>query len=202
MPSGRNGGGGAYYDHDSAASRYEREGARREAWSHGGSVDANRDYTEHNATARCEFDTDFTTHESQRHRDARAGRFDEEYAEPSSAYESDAVRLCEQMAGVLRDRMKSADAAGRAIREARESLDPEAVMARARAEAEAWTHGKSKLASLKAAQQLSPLGVRAVIAERDELRFQLRNAAQLLNTVQFVCLFVCLCLCVCVPVCT
>eukprot|EP01147_Barroeca_monosierra_P006481 gene6481-9355_t len=102
----------------------------------------------------------------------------EQQPEPSSVHESNAIRLCEQLSTVLRERMSKADNTARAIQAVRESLDPEAVVARARAEAEAWTHGKSKLASLKAAQQLSPLGVRAVIAERDELRYQLRKAAQ------------------------
>ncbi|EGD82983.1 hypothetical protein PTSG_03620 [Salpingoeca rosetta] len=104
--------------------------------------------------------------------------------EPSSAHRSDALRLLEQMTSTVRERMAKADETNRAIRAARESLDSEAVMARARAEAEAWTHGKSKLASLKAAQHMSPLGVRAVLAERDELRYQLRKAAQELAKVE------------------
>lgn len=110
----------------------------------------------------------------------------EQQPEPSSVHESNAIRLCEQLSTVLRERMSKADNTARAIQAVRESLDPEAVVARARAEAEAWTHGKSKLASLKAAQQLSPLGVRAVIAERDELRYQLRKAAQELGKVQYI----------------
>jgi hypothetical protein len=43
--------------------------------------------------------------------------------------------------------------------------------------------GKSKLVSSKLVSNLSPLGVQAVVAERNELRFQLRKAADELRKV-------------------
>eukprot|EP00056_Hartaetosiga_gracilis_P009129 m.130992 g.130992 ORF g.130992 m.130992 type:complete len:909 (-) comp13065_c5_seq1:70-2796(-) len=95
-----------------------------------------------------------------------------------------ALRQCEELTQSMQHQMTAADETVRAIRAAQDALDTQLAMKTAKAEAEAWTHGKSKLASLKAAQNLSPLGVRAVIAERDELRYQLRKASQVLKKVE------------------
>ena len=59
----------------------------------------------------------------------------------------------------------------------------ELMLAKAHAEAEAWTKGKTKLTASKLVSNLSPLGVQAVVAERNELRFQLRKAADELRKV-------------------
>ncbi|EDQ88265.1 uncharacterized protein MONBRDRAFT_32920, partial [Monosiga brevicollis MX1] len=91
--------------------------------------------------------------------------------------DSPAVRLCEDFQQHLSSRMSETEQAAAAMRDARHNINAEAMLAQAKAEAEAWRHDKSRIASVKAAQNLSPLGVRAIIAERDELRYQLRKAA-------------------------
>ena len=98
--------------------------------------------------------------------------------------DSAAVRQCEEYQEHLSQRMAQADGAAKAVRNAQETINAETMLAQAKAEAEAWKHDKSTLASIKAAQNLSPLGVRAIIAERDALRYQLRKAAAELHKVR------------------
>lgn len=97
--------------------------------------------------------------------------------------DSFAIRQCEEFRQQLSERMVQAEHASKALLEAKQNIHVEAMLAQAKAESEAWKHDKSKLAAVKAAQHLSPLGVRAIIAERDELRYQLRKAASELTKV-------------------
>eukprot|EP00730_Choanoeca_flexa_P018063 TRINITY_DN8762_c0_g1_i2.p1 TRINITY_DN8762_c0_g1~~TRINITY_DN8762_c0_g1_i2.p1 ORF type:complete len:939 (+),score=307.98 TRINITY_DN8762_c0_g1_i2:181-2997(+) len=97
---------------------------------------------------------------------------------------SSAIRRCEEYQEYLSERMQQADSAAKAMRNAQETINAETMLAAAKAEAEAWKHDKSKLASFKAAQNLSPLGVRTIIAERDALRYQLRKAAAELHKIE------------------
>ena len=97
---------------------------------------------------------------------------------------SSAVRQCEQYQEMLSERMAQAERTAKAMRNAKQTINAETLLAQAKIEAEAWKNDKSKLASFKSAQHLSPLGVRTVIAERDELKYQLRKASAELGKVE------------------
>eukprot|EP00042_Codosiga_hollandica_P056699 m.824179 g.824179 ORF g.824179 m.824179 type:complete len:1032 (+) comp59405_c0_seq1:154-3249(+) len=114
-------------------------------------------------------------------RPSLAGREDLPSDQPTS--DGTVARELQDLEVVIERRMKTAEATSRALREARETVNVELMLAQAQAEADAWTKGKSKLASSKLVSNLSPLGVQAVVAERNELRFQLRKAADELRKV-------------------
>eukprot|EP00049_Salpingoeca_infusionum_P027957 m.35209 g.35209 ORF g.35209 m.35209 type:complete len:915 (+) comp9864_c0_seq1:151-2895(+) len=117
-----------------------------------------------------------------------SGEYGEEYADGDvtrdcqTGQSSAALRLCEELAQTLRERCRQLNRAAMTAKTsmATTSIDTDTMLSAAKAEAEAWKHSKSKLASVKSAQHLSPLGIRAIISERDELRHQLqRTAAEL-----------------------
>lgn len=116
--------------------------------------------------------------------------------------ESTALRLCEDMQSELSRRMNMANDTARAIRVARETIDAETMLAQAKSQADAW-HDVTAPSALHYSHRndsvlrnatlggggasvgpAAAASVRAITAERDELRFLLRKAAAELNKVE------------------
>jgi len=89
-----------------------------------------------------------------------------------------------QLEEALQARLQSAEATARAVVNAQEVVNADAMLGRAREQGYAWTRDKTRLASAEATVDMSPLAVRAMQAERDELRHQVRQAAAELQKIQ------------------
>eukprot|EP00041_Stephanoeca_diplocostata_P017548 m.355933 g.355933 ORF g.355933 m.355933 type:complete len:1205 (+) comp20741_c0_seq3:245-3859(+) len=92
------------------------------------------------------------------------------------------VREIEEMEMILSERLKRVEETSRAIAGAADSVDTDAMLARARGEAEAWKKGNATTNRL--ASQMSAVEVHALVAERNELRVQVRNASAQLHKIK------------------
>jgi hypothetical protein len=88
----------------------------------------------------------------------------------------------EEIIVMLSQRMRTAEDTARAVSSAASTIDAEAMLARAKAEAEAWTNGTP--AARRLASEMPPMQVQAVVAERNELRAQIRSAAAQLRAIE------------------
>lgn len=83
-----------------------------------------------------------------------------------------AIKEIEELENMLAERLRRAEETARAITTASGHVDPEAMLARARAEAEAWSRGDPSTHNV--ASSMSAAEVHAIIAERNNLRVQVR----------------------------
>jgi hypothetical protein len=84
-----------------------------------------------------------------------------------------AIKEIEELENMLAERLKRVEETARAITSASREVDPDAMLARARAEAEAWSRGDP--ATHHVASSMSAAEVHAIIAERNNLRMQVRT---------------------------
>jgi hypothetical protein len=75
--------------------------------------------------------------------------------------------------------LQVAEDTARTVASAASTIDAEAMLARAKAEAEAWTKGTA--AARRLASEMPPMQVQAVVAERNALRAQVRSARDFLQ---------------------
>eukprot|EP00040_Diaphanoeca_grandis_P030944 m.183992 g.183992 ORF g.183992 m.183992 type:complete len:1141 (-) comp32175_c0_seq1:234-3656(-) len=87
-----------------------------------------------------------------------------------------------ELEAILEGRLKTIEATARAVASASNTIDSEAMLARARAEAEAWTRGSAS--TNRIASQMDANQVQAIVAERNELRVQVRQASAELHKVK------------------
>lgn len=88
----------------------------------------------------------------------------------------------EEIIVMLSERMRTAEDTARAVNSAAATIDAEAMLARAKAEADAWTNGTP--AARRLAAEMPPMQVQAVVAERNELRAQIRAASSQLRAIE------------------
>ena len=89
-----------------------------------------------------------------------------------------------QFESALQSRLHTSEQTARAVIRAQECINADAMLGRAKGQGQEWLRDKSKLASAEATVDMSPLAVRAMQAERDELRQQIRAAAAELQKIQ------------------
>merc|ERR1719272_1759824 len=87
-----------------------------------------------------------------------------------------------ELEAILDNRLKTIEDTVRAVSSAGNTIDSEAMLARARAEAEAWTKGSAS--TTRMASQMDANQVQAIVAERNELRVQVRQASAELHKVK------------------
>lgn len=93
-----------------------------------------------------------------------------------------AVKEIVELERILEKRIQGVEKTSRAIASASDTIDSEAMLARARAEAETWTRGTATTA--RQASNMDANEVQAVIAERNELRVQVRQASAELHKIK------------------
>ena len=98
---------------------------------------------------------------------------------------SETIKELRSIESSLVERAAKVQQAQAAIISAQSQINADASLAAAKAAADAWRINKDRQRLVpKAIKELSPLGVQAVVAERNELRYQLRAAAAELQKIE------------------
>ena len=100
----------------------------------------------------------------------------------ATARPAEPLKGFDRVVAMLEERLRRAEQTSGAVASAQETIKVDLMLARAKAEAEAWVKGKQH--ELTRMGTLSPLEVQAVVAERNELRHRLRECEMELRKIE------------------